>query len=242
MKDIFKALLSFLLICNALFCVAQETKPIIDRIGNWRKDLSCGQELGEVIRTYKNDAVPRLKECCKKHSSACLNFYSSPDNKTLLYTAIEVKAHDVAVFLFKLSTNYPKRIDDYGLTVNTIVENDYFKFIETKGDPTSKTPLMLACHNGDLKGTQLLITYGASLLKRNYTKDGKTNKNAYEYAKSAARKDSGFMEYVEKEYKKQLDLYGQNDNQIPPYNNNLIRPQNNFALGYTNNTEKETFL
>ena len=212
--------LSFLLMIvfislNSTLAFAQNEKKVIDRIGSWRKDMACGMELGELIRTYNNNAVAILKECCKKHSSACLDSYSGPDNKTLLYTAIEVKAYKVADFLFNLSPNYTQNIDDYGKTIDIVKDNGYFIIKTTKKDPTSKTPLMLACYNGDLQGTKLLITYGASLLKKNYTQDNKTNKNAYDYAKSAKYKDAGFMEYVEKEYKKQKDLFGQTNKPLP---------------------------
>lgn len=216
-------------------CFAQSQKQTIDRINIWRSDLSCnGMELGQVIRIYKNNAVPILKDCCKKHKSACLDMYSSPDNKTLLYTAIETKAYDVALFLFNLSNNYTRNIDAYGLTIKRTNENDYLYIIETAPDPTSKTPLMLACYNGDLKATKLLLDYGASLLKKNYTKEGKTNKNAYEYAKIAPHKDPGFMPYVEQEYKKQLDLYGQLENKekapsaLPTQNLTFIKKNRTF--------------
>ena len=191
-------------------CFAQNQKQTINRIGIWREDLSChGLELGQVIRIYKDDAVDILQDCCKKHKSACLDSYSSPNNKTLLYTAVEVKAYEVILFLFNLSTNYTKNVDAYGITQDYIKEGSFFNFIEAKGNPTSKTPLMLACYNGDLKTTKLLINYGASLLKQNYTKEGKTNKNAYEYAKIAPYKDPGFIEYVQEEYEKQLKTYSE---------------------------------
>ena len=192
-------------------------------------------ELGQVIRTYKNNAVYILQDCCKKHKSACLDVYSSPDNKTLLYTAVETKAYDVMLFLFNLSTNYTRNIDAYGLTIDKVSQSPYLLIIETQGDPTSKTPLMLACYNGDLTATKLLIEYGASLLKKNYTKDGKVNKNAYDYAKIAPLKDPGFMEYVQKEYKKQLDLYGRFENE----KQNALPKQN---LAFTTEDYKEHFL
>lgn len=210
MRKVFSLFVFCFFILGALSCFAQN-KTTINRIGIWREDLSCrGLELGQVIRTYRNNAVFILQDCCKKHKSACLDTYSSPDNKTLLYTAIETKSYDVAIFLFNLSGNYRQNIDAYGLTKDYVNETPYLNIIETQGNPTSKTPLMLACYNGDLTGTKLLLDYGASLLKENYTKEGKINKNAYEYAKIAPHKDQGFMEFVQKEYKKQSVLYGEN--------------------------------
>ncbi len=208
----FSLFLFCLFVFNTVFCFAQsQSKQTINRIATWREDLSCqGMELGQLIRTYKNDAVIVLAGCCKKHKSACLDTYSSPDNKTLLYTAIETKSYDVARFLFNLSNNYIRNIDAYGKRKDYIRETAYVNFIETEEDPTSKTPLMLACSNGDLIGTKLLINYAASLLKKNYTPDGKPNKNAYDYAKNAKYKDPGFMDFVQKEYKTQLELYGNN--------------------------------
>lgn len=206
MRKISYILTLFLIFASTVPCFAQE-KKIIDRIGSWRRDMSCGMEIGELIRTYKDKAVPRLEKCCKVHKSACLNFYSSPDNKTLLYTAIETKSYEVANFLFDLSDNYKLHVDDYGMTEDYYNETTYFIFIEAKEDQTSKTPLMLACSKGDLKGAKLLINNGASLLKINFTKSGK-NKNAYQYATESKYKDPGFMDYIEKAYKAQKDMYG----------------------------------
>lgn len=209
--------LSFILMClvflfTALPSFAQSGKKTIDRIGSWRNDMSCGMELNALIRYKKDNAVATLQTCCKKHSSACLDAYSGPDNKTLLYTAIEVKAYSVVKFLLNLSRNYTQNIDAFGKTIDTIKENDYFFIKTTKEDNTSMTPLMLACFNGDLQGSALLITYGASLLKYNYKTNGQQNKRAYEYAKEAPNKDIGFMEYIEKEYKQQLnDIFGHFD-------------------------------
>ncbi|MBR4508822.1 MAG: ankyrin repeat domain-containing protein [Elusimicrobiaceae bacterium] len=215
MKKTFLFLICLFVFCS-VSCFAQNPKRCIDRIGMWRADLSCGMELGQLIRTYKDDAVIILSDCCKRHKSACLDTYSSPDNKTLLYTAIETKSYAVARFLFNLSSNYIKNIDAYGMRKDYTRETDYIDFIETKEDSTSKTPLMLACSNGDLTGTKLLINYGANLFKKNYTSNGTINKSAYDYAKSAKYKDPGFMDFVQKEYIKQIKLYG--EDQSPKQN------------------------
>lgn len=220
--------LSFILMCliflfSALPSFAQSNKKTIDRIGSWRNDMACGMELNALIRYKKDNAVATLQSCCKKHSSACLDAYSGPDNKTLLYTAIEAKAYLVAKFLLNLSRNYIQNIDAFGKTIDTIKENDYFFTKTTKEDNTSMTPLMLACSNGDLQGSALLITYGASLLKYNFKTTGQQNKRAYDYAKEAKYKDMGFMEYIEKEYKHQInDLFGHsNIDAVKPLHYNL---------------------
>ena len=229
--------LTFLFIFS-VSCFAQVQKQTVNRIGMWREDLSCSMELGQLIRTYKDDAVIILSDCCKRHKSACLDTYSSPDNKTLLYTAIETKSYAVARFLFNLSNNYIKNIDAYGLRKDYTRETDYINFIETTEDVTSKTPLMLACSNGDLTGTKLLINYGANLFKKNYTPNGTMNKNAYDYARSAKYKDPGFMDFVQKEYIKQIKLYG--EDQSPKQN---MFEQNFEILDFTQNEYyQEQFL
>lgn len=209
----FSLFLACLFIFCAVSCFAQNQKTIINRTAMWREDKSCGMELGYLIRVYKDSSIMILSECCQRHKSACLDTYSSPDNKTLLYTAIEVKAYAVARFLFALSNNYVVNIDAYGKRKEHIRQTTYADFIETEEDNTSKTPLMLACSNGDLTGTKLLLDYGASLLKKNYTPSGYANKSAYDYAKNAKYKDQGFMEYVQKKYTEQTSLYGENKNQ-----------------------------
>ena len=201
----------FIFSAVAGFAQSRGVKKTINRIETWRADKSCqGMELGEVIKTYKNDAVIILSQCCQKHKSACLDTYSNPENKTLLYIAIETKSYDVAKFLFNLSSNYTKNIDAYGKRKEVLRETAYVYFVESEEDNTSKTPLMLACSNGDLQGTKLLLNYGASLLKKNYTPEGNLNKSAYDYAKTAKHKDPGFMDFVQKNYKIQLDLYSNN--------------------------------
>ncbi len=209
--------LSFLFIFGAVSCFAQDQKKTIDIIGSWREDKTCGDELGQLIRTLKNDSVIILASCCRKHTTRCIETsYTSTDNKTLLYIAIETKSYDVARFLFNLSPNYVRYIDAYGKRNDYIRKTAYVDFIETQEDKTSKTPLMLACSNGDLTGTKLLLDYGASLLKRNYTPSGYANKSAYDYAKSAKYKDPGFMDYVQKKYREMFNEYG--ENQEPIYN------------------------
>lgn len=239
--------LSFILMClvflfTALPSFAQTGKKTIDRIGSWRNDMSCGMELNALIRYKKDNAVPTLQTCCKKHSSACLDAYSGPDNKTLLYTSIEVKAYLVAKFLLNLSRNYVQNIDAFGKTIDTIKENDYFFIKTTKEDNTSMTPLMLACSNGDLQGSALLITYGASLLKYDYKQNGQQNKRAYDYAKEAKYKDIGFMDYIEKEYKRQLnDIFGHFDKDYSQPNH-LYYDLHNFNKEINSYAEKNHTL
>lgn len=229
--------ISLFLTCLFVFgvvsaCFAQSQKQTINKIANWREDRSCGAELGQLIRTRKDDAVVILTGCCKNHKTRCIETsYTSYDNKTLLYTAIEAKAYEVARFLFNLSRNYVNDIDAPGKRKDYTRQTPYIDFIETEEDKTSKTALMLACSNGDLTGTKLLLDYGASLFKKNETIDGKPNKSAYDYAKSAQHKDAGFIEFVQKKYKEQLELYGLLENE----------EQNNYALPKRNLTSKQDF-
>jgi|GEM_PF-2875873 Ankyrin repeat. len=216
MKKLSYILVTFLFLTSALPCCAQE-KRIIDLIQSWRQDTSCdSMELGKLIKTKKDAAVPILKECCKKHKSGCLSAYSSlsPSNidpnptraKTLLYLAMEVKAYKVAEFLFTWAPeNYQYHIDDYGITHDEEVDKSYFIRIEAKGDITSMTPLMLTCSRGDYQGTKLLIDNGASLEKSNYiSRDNgnsyETYKTAYDYAEEyVKRTESGnsiFWNYI----------------------------------------------
>ena len=220
MKKVFLILISFLFVFCSQVSFAQTAKKVyVDKIGSWREDMSCGLELNRLIRTYGDSAVPKLEVCCKQHSSACLDTYSGPDNKTLLYTAIEVKAYEVVHFLFRLSQNYLHSVDAFGQTITTLEENDYLIFTSTQENTSSLTPLMLACLNADLKGVQILIDYGANLLKRNYTPEGKPHKNAYEYAMSSRYKYPEFIKYVQRKYEVQKSMYGQVPNLLPEKEN-----------------------
>jgi hypothetical protein len=203
MKKIFFALISILFILNTLSCFAQTSEPrVVDIIGKWRNDMSCrGMELNQLIKEYKDNAVPILQECCKKHSSACLPVYSGPDNKTLLYTAIYQKAYKVAEFLFNYSPNYRSSVDAYGETVNTRRERNGVIVKITEENPLSKTPLMLTCSRCEYNGTAFLLKHNASLIKKNGL-----SKNAYIYAKEA-NCDKIFIAYVKKEYDKQWNEY-----------------------------------
>ena len=192
----------FFLLCSNL-CFAQD-KKLIDRIGNWRSDSACqNTELNTLIRTKAN-AVSILEECCPRHTSHCLDSYSGPDNKTLLYTAVEVKAYDVMNFLFELSPNYSRNVDAYGQTTDVIKENKYILIKVAEGDTHSMTPLMLACSRGDLKATKILIEHGASLLKVN-----DDNISAYTLAKKVKNPDKDFIDYVKKKYEEQESKFGE---------------------------------
>ena len=173
-------------------------------------------ELGKFIETYGNNAVPTLRECCKVHKSACLDSYSSPNNQTLLYTAIKVRAYEVVKFLFSWSENYKKHVDDFGITKDYYQENKYVRFKTVTGDNTKLTPLMLACSKGYVEGAMLLIENGAIVSKMNY-QNGNTYKNALDYAidfattikatdKNGTDKAKKFLEYLQKIQKEQEEL------------------------------------
>lgn len=234
MKRVFLIAISFLFLSCANLCFAQE-KQIVDNLSSWRNDKTCdGMELNTLIRIYGDEAVFTLERCCKKHSSACLDAYSGPDNKTLMYTAVEVKAYDVMRFLFRLSPNYTFNVDNYGITKETRKENEYVIFIHAVGNEYSMTPLMLACYNGDLTATTILIEHSASLLKQNLK-----GKSAYQYAKEAKNPDKGFMNYVEQEYTKQKNKFGYIPQQKGTNKTKTLDPRFEFEIYKRNIIDKK---